>query len=99
MRPSFEHDLQVFLMKVKISIAEAARNLGDCLARIKHTGDDFVLSKSNRPVVELGPLLGARRTTLGKLWDAMRQTSVDDDFAENLEWVNRSDSPMENPSR
>ena len=86
-------------MKIKISSTEAARNLGDCLARIRHTGDSFVLTKNNRPVAELGPVLGARRTTLGRLWDAMRQTSVDVDFAEDLERVNRSDRPMKNPWR
>ena len=84
-------------MKIKLSSTKAARNLGDCLARIKHAGDRFVLMKNNRPIAELGPVAGSRRTTVGDLWNAMKEASVDEDFAHDLERVNRSDRVLENP--
>lgn len=86
-------------MKIRISSTEAARNLGECLARIRHTGDRFVLMKNRRPVAELGPVSGTRRTTLRTLWAAMRDTRADEDFARDLERVNSSDAPAENPWR
>jgi antitoxin (DNA-binding transcriptional repressor) of toxin-antitoxin stability system len=86
-------------MKIEISTTEAARNLGDCLARIKHTGDHFVLMKNNRPIAELGPVAGARRMTLGSLWEAMRNVGADDEFARDLEKVNDSDTVLDNPWR
>ena len=86
-------------MKIKIASTEAARNLGECLARIRHTGDRFILMKNSRPVAELGPVSGARRSTLHRLWTAMRESRADEDFARDLERVNASDTPMENPWR
>jgi antitoxin (DNA-binding transcriptional repressor) of toxin-antitoxin stability system len=86
-------------MKIRISSTEAARNLGECLARIKHTGDRFVLMKNRRPVAELGPVSGTRRTTLRMLWAAMRESRADEAFARDLERVNASDVPLENPWR
>lgn len=84
-------------MKIKISSTEAARNLGDCLARIKHRGDRFVLMKNRRPIAELGPVSGSRGATLHMLWAAMREARADEDFARDLERVNAADTPMENP--
>ncbi len=86
-------------MKIRISSTDAARNLGEYLARIRHTGDRFVLMKNRRPVAELGPVSGTRRTTLRLLWAAMRETKADEDFAGDLERVNASDVPMDNPWR
>jgi len=84
-------------MKIKISSTEAARNLGDFLARIKHRGDRFILMKNRRPVAELGPVSGTRGATLNMLWTAMREAGADEDFARDLERVNAADTPMENP--
>jgi prevent-host-death family protein len=84
-------------MKTELTTTEAARHLGDYLARIRHTGDRFVLTKSNRPVAELGPVPGGRRTTLRGLWEAMREADVDEDFADDLERVNAADTVMTNP--
>ena len=86
-------------MKIRISSTEAARNLGECLARIKHTGDRYVIMKNRRPVANLGPVSGARGTTLRRLWTAMRELGVDEDFAGDLERVNASDAVIENPWR
>jgi len=86
-------------MKIEISSTEAARNLGDCLARIKHRGDRFLLMKNNRPIAELGPVPGTRGTTLRGLWETMRNAKVDEEFARDLERVNTGDAPLENPWR
>ena len=84
-------------MKIRISSTEAARNLGECLARIKHTGDRYVLMKNRRPIAELGPVSGTRGSTLSMVWEAMRESRADEEFARDLERVNASDVPMENP--
>jgi antitoxin (DNA-binding transcriptional repressor) of toxin-antitoxin stability system len=84
-------------MKTRISSTEAARHLGECLARIKHAGERFVIVKNNKPVAELGPVAGADASTLRTLWEALRAESVDDGFADDLERVNRSDRVLENP--
>ena len=84
-------------MRVRISSTEVARNLGDCLARIRHRGDRFVITKNNRPVAELGPVSAAPETTLGVLWAALREIRADADFAADLERVNAADAVMENP--
>ena len=84
-------------MKIRISSTEAARNLGDCLARIKHKGDRFILMKNRRPIAELGPVSGTRGATLNMLWAAMCEARADEDFAGDLERVNAADVPMENP--
>lgn len=86
-------------MKIRISSTEAARNLGDCLARIKHTGDTYVLLKNRRPVAELVPVAGSRGSTLRELWTAMAEVRADNDFGSDLEKVNNADTVMENPWR
>lgn len=75
-------------MGTMISSTEAARNLGDLLARIRHRGERFIITKNNRPVAELGPVSGMRGATLGELWRAMREVRADEDFVAELERVN-----------
>lgn len=86
-------------MKIEISSTEAARNLGECLARIKHTGDRYVLTKNHRPVAELVPVSGTREVSLRDMWNAMRAVAADEGFAADLERVNDSDQLMANPWR
>ena len=83
-------------MTVHVSTTWAARNLGDCLARIKHTGDQFVLLKNGRPVAELVPVAGSR-ATLREVWDALSSVPFDADFADDLQAVNSADQALENP--
>ena len=83
-------------MRIPVSTTWAARNLGDCLARIRHTDDRFVLLKNDKPVAELIPLAGARTTTVQELWDAMAAVPVDEGFAADLVSVNAADRPLEN---
>ena len=84
-------------MKIPVSTTWAARNLGECLARVRHTGDGYVLLKNDKPVAELVPLAGARRATLRELWDALAAVPVDEDFAADLQSVNATDWPLDNP--
>ena len=84
-------------MKIRISSTEAARNFGDCLSRIKHTGDSYILMRNHRPVAELVPLAETAAGTLGELLEALQASKADEDFAEDLERVNRMDAPMDNP--
>jgi prevent-host-death family protein len=86
-------------MKIMVSSTEAARNLGACLSRIKHTGDSYILTRNNRPVAELVPVAEAVGGTLGELVEALQLTRADADFADDLERVNRADAPLENPWR
>ena len=84
-------------MKVTVSTTWAARNLGDCLARIKHTGDQFVLLKNGKPVAELVPVAGSRRATLRQVWDALASVRPDASFADDLRVVNEADRILDNP--
>ncbi|MCY4481300.1 MAG: type II toxin-antitoxin system prevent-host-death family antitoxin [Spirochaetaceae bacterium] len=84
-------------MKVTVSSTWAARNLGDCLARIRHTGDQFVLVKNGKPVAELVPVAGSRRATLRQVWDALGSVRPDQDFADDLRRVNEADRILDNP--
>ncbi len=56
-------------MNIPISSTEAARNLGDCMARIRHTGDRYIVSRNDKPVAMLGPLPGSGWVTLRELVD------------------------------
>ena len=82
-------------MTVRVSATWAARNLGDCLARIKHTGDRFVLLENGRPVAELVPVARSR-ATLREVWDALSSVPVDADFAADLQAVNSADRVLDN---
>lgn len=84
-------------MSKTISTTEAARNLGDCIARIKHTGETFILSKNEKPVAALGPLPTARTVTFRELWAAWQKLPPDPGFADALEAINRADRPPKNP--
>ena len=84
-------------MKVTVSSTWAARNLGDCLARIKHTGDQFVLVRNGKPVAELVPVAGSRGAALRTVWDALASVRPDEGFADDLRAVNDADRVLENP--
>ena len=86
-------------MKTRISTADAARNLGEYLARVKHTGARFILVEDRTPIGELGPASESSSGTFAEPWHAMRETRADSGFAEDLERVNATDAVMENPWR
>lgn len=80
-----------------ISSTEAARHLGDYLARVKHKGERFVLTKNDQPVAELSPAAGSRRATWGELKAAIGAGSGDPTFADDLERINEADQLATNP--
>ena len=84
-------------MKITISSTKAARNLGDCLSRIRHTGDSYVLTKGRRAVAELIPIADESAVTLGELINELKRVEADAGFADDLSRVNKADTLMENP--
>jgi antitoxin (DNA-binding transcriptional repressor) of toxin-antitoxin stability system len=75
-------------MATIISTTEAARHLGDYLARVKYKGERFLLTKNDIPIAELAPTLGVRRATWGELKAAVMSLPHDPTFADDLEKVN-----------
>ena len=84
-------------MTTTISTTEAARHFGDYLARVKHKGERFLLTKNDQPIAELSPAAGSRRGTWGEMKSAVAQLPHDPAFADDLEKVNLGDQPGENP--
>ena len=81
-------------MTLSISSTEAVRGFGDCLARVKHRGDSFIITKNNRAVAKLVPAREARETTAGMLFDLLRQLPVADAaYAADLERANSKELP------
>jgi antitoxin (DNA-binding transcriptional repressor) of toxin-antitoxin stability system len=80
-----------------ISTTEAARHLGDYLARVKHKGEHFLLTKNDQPIAELSPARGSLRATWGELQSAISRLPHDPSFAYDLEKVNEADLPAANP--
>ena len=66
-----------------------------CLARIKHTDDQFVLLKNGKPVAELVPATGTRTATMRAIWDALASVPMDESFADDLQAVSATD--LDNP--
>jgi len=80
-----------------ISTTEAARHLGDYLARVKHKGEHFVLTKNEQPIAELSPVKGSRRATWAEVLAAVARLPRDPAFADDLEKVNAADRVGGNP--
>jgi len=83
-------------METTISSTEAARNLGDILARVKHAGETFIVTKSDKPLACLTPIRPTRRATGAEIMAALEGLPCDPDFADDLERVNRMDTVPEN---
>ena len=84
-------------MDITISSTEAARHLGDVLAKIKHTGQSFLLTKSAKPlarIVPVAPRLGGSGEEINRVLACL---PFDPGFADDLERVNRLDSIPANP--
>jgi prevent-host-death family protein len=84
-------------MGIEISSTEAARNFGDCLARIKHRKETIVITKSNKPVAELRPIDAEPRGTLADFLRLWRRDPEDAAFADDLERANSKEVPNPNP--
>ena len=80
-----------------ISTTEAARHLGEYLARVKHKGEHFLLTKNDQPIAELSPATGSRRATWAEMVAVLARLPRDPAFADDLEKVNGADQPPANP--
>jgi len=84
-------------METTISSTEAARHLGDFLARVKHAGESFLLTKSDKPLARLVPVRPSVRANGADVMQALAVLPHDPDFADDLESVNKADSIPDNP--
>jgi len=85
-------------METTISTTEAARHLGDVLARVKHLGENFLLTKNDQPLARLGPVESSRRGATGaEIMRALEQLPTDPGLADDLEKVNRADQIPTDP--
>ncbi len=84
-------------MDIPITSTELARHLGDVLARVKHTGQSFLLTKSAKPLARLVPVSPSGAGTGKEVIEALAKLPCDPSFADDLERVNRMDSIPANP--
>lgn len=84
-------------MAASITSTEAARHLGDYLARIRCRGERFIVTRNDQPVAELAPVSGKRTATWGQLRRALEPLPLDPLFADDLERVNQADEVPANP--
>lgn len=81
-------------MTLTISSTDAVRGFGDYLARVKHRGDTFVITKNKRAVAKLVPAGEMGGATTGKLFAMLRQLPpADPRFANDLEQANSKEMP------
>jgi len=84
-------------MESTISSTEAVRHFGEVLARVKHAGESFVVTKSNKPLARLVPV-GHRVGASGReIMDALGKLPADRGFADDLQRVSRTDLLPEDP--
>ena len=84
-------------MDTPISSTEAARHLGDVLARVRHAGESFLVTKSDKPLARLVPVNAPSPARGDAIMKAIAHLAHDPDFADDLERVNRMDPIPENP--
>ncbi len=85
-------------MEARISATELARKLGDVLGKIRYRGETFVVEKNGKPVARLTGLPDARAGTAAEVLGAWRESAGSDPaFADDLELVNRTDLPADDP--
>lgn len=80
-----------------ITTTEAARHFGDVIARVKHTGEPVLLTKSSEPVARLVSAKPSARATGEEIMRALASLPHDPAFADDLETVNRADRALTNP--
>jgi antitoxin (DNA-binding transcriptional repressor) of toxin-antitoxin stability system len=84
-------------MESSVSSTEAARHLGDLLARVKYAGESFVLLKSDKPLARLVPIRSTTRARGADIMAVLASQPHDPGFADDLERVNRMDRAPANP--
>ena len=86
-----------FCMDIPITSTELVRHLGDVLAKVKHAGQSFLLTKSARPLARIVPVSPSGGGAGRDINEALAKLPCDPSFAEDLERVNRMDSIPSNP--
>jgi prevent-host-death family protein len=84
-------------METTITSTEAARHLGDFLARVKHAGESFLLTRSDKPLARLVPVRPGVRAKGAEIMHSLAHLPLDPDFADDLERVNSMDRVPDNP--
>jgi len=84
-------------MDIPITSTDMVRHLGDVLAKVKHTGQSFLLTKSAKPLARLVPVSPLVGGTGKEVNEALCNLPCDPSFAEDLDRVNRMDSIPANP--
>lgn len=84
-------------METTISSTEAARHLGEVLARVRHAGESFIVTKSDKPLARVVPISTPKQATGAEIMAALEGLPVDPGFADDLERVNRLDTISDNP--
>lgn len=84
-------------MDTRISSTEAARHLGEVLARVKHANEHFILTKSDKPLARLVPIGSSKQAQGSAIMEALSGMRHDPGFADDLERVNEWDKVPENP--
>lgn len=81
----------------KISSTEAVRTFGECISRVRHTGESILICKNEKPVATFAPAPGSSRLTVAEFIDVWQDLHLDEAFASDLEKIGKEDAPLENP--
>ncbi len=81
----------------KISSTEAVRSFGECLARVRYTGESILIYKNKKPVATLSPPPGTSRLTVAEFVEVWQNLKLDEDFASDLASISHEDSLPDNP--
>lgn len=84
-------------MDTTISSTDAARHLGDVLARVRHAGESFLVTKSDKPLARLVPVNTPPPARGESIMKAIEHLGHDPDFADDLERVNQMDRIPDHP--
>lgn len=80
-----------------ITSEEAAKSLDNFLDEISQTGETMLILKDAKPVATIAPVTPRRSVTVGEFFTELRKIKADPQFADDLDEVNKSDKPLENP--
>ena len=85
-------------MEHTIRATDLARNLGDVLSKVHNRRDSLVVKRNGRPVARVVPIEPETKgSTVGEALAIWCKGAADDPgFADDLDAVNASDSPLTN---
>jgi prevent-host-death family protein len=78
-----------------LTSTEAVRRFGEILSEVRHGGGELVITQAGKPVASVVPC-ESRTSTLREFANFWRVAGEPDDtFADDLERVQRADSPVQ----